>query len=191
MASKRLLIVAVLAVFAAAPALSAGPVIGDCRGRGINVVGKPEGACPLVTSLNSSTYPTGAGFRVSLALGYPMPSACDPAFTYSAVMETAAGVVAACSAADSIVVWASGDGRVAGLNMSGQWWFSSGDQIHLGMKFNVTVLSLPTSKSPLPPRHRRCALRVGVSPPPCSPPAWWHRPRSFTRNLGALVCNSF
>ncbi|CAN6213207.1 unnamed protein product [Urochloa humidicola] len=166
MASKRLLIVAVLAVFAAAPALPAVPVIGDCKGRGINVVGKPEGACPLVTSLNSSTYPTGAGFRVSLALGYPMPSACDPAFTYSAVMETAAGVVAACSAADSIVMWASGDGRVAGLNMSGQWWFSSGDQIHLGMKFNVTVLSadvkVASSSSPPPVRAQGGGVAAAV-----------------------------
>ncbi|CAN6181360.1 unnamed protein product [Urochloa humidicola] len=168
MASKQLLIVAaILAVFAAvpAPALAAGPVFGDCRGRGINVIGKPEGTCPLVTSLNSSTYPTGAGFRVSLALS-PAVSVCDPAFKYSAVMETAAGVIAACSAADSIVVWASGDGRVAGLNMSGQWWFTSGDQIHLGMKFNVTVLSadvkIASSSSPPPVRAQGGGVAFAV-----------------------------
>ncbi|WVZ62033.1 hypothetical protein U9M48_011823 [Paspalum notatum var. saurae] len=74
---------------------------------------------------------------------------------HSVVQATEAGF-AACSQANSLGVWTSGDDRVA-LNTSGQWWFLSGvnGDCSQGMKFNVTVLpevelSLPPAPAPAP-----------------------------------------
>uniref|UniRef100_K4A2E0 Phytocyanin domain-containing protein n=1 Tax=Setaria italica TaxID=4555 RepID=K4A2E0_SETIT len=76
--------------------------------------------------------------------------------SHSVVEATAAGF-AACSEANSLGAWASGDDRVA-LNTSGRWWFFSGvgkDCVQ-GMKFNLTVIPAvelsPPSLSPPPLR---------------------------------------
>ena len=73
---------------------------------------------------------------------------------HSVVEATAAGF-AACSAANSLATWASGDDRVP-LSAPGQRWFFSGvgkDCVQ-GMRFNFTVLpvvKLSPSTSSLPP----------------------------------------
>ena len=74
---------------------------------------------------------------------------------HSVVEATAAGF-AACSAANSLATWASGDDRVP-LSAPGQRWFFSGvgkDCVQ-GMRFNFTVLPVvklsPSPSSSLPP----------------------------------------
>ncbi|CAL5091272.1 unnamed protein product [Urochloa decumbens] len=131
MASKRLLIVAVLAVFAALPTFTAGLNVGNDK------------------RVDGNQFVVGDDTQV---------------FKYSAAVATEAGVVAACSAVDRLVVWAASDGRVA-LNMSGQWWFFSGGSVQLGMKFNVTVLQAAeelTSSPPPPVRAQSGGVAASV-----------------------------
>ena len=70
---------------------------------------------------------------------------------HSVVQATAASY-AACSQANSLRVWTSGDDRVT-LNTSGTWWFfcGVGDHCQQGMKFNVTVLPVVKLSSWSPP----------------------------------------
>ncbi|XP_034580653.1 stellacyanin [Setaria viridis] len=137
MASRRLLIVAVLAVFAASPALAADLVVGDGKGWDLKV--------DYDKWVDSNDFIVGD----TLVFKYTKGS-------HSVVEATAAGF-AACSEANSLGAWASGDDRVA-LNTSGRWWFFSGvgEDCVQGMKFNLTVLPAvelsPPSLSPPPLR---------------------------------------
>ncbi|KAL6880596.1 hypothetical protein ACP4OV_012161 [Aristida adscensionis] len=67
------------------------------------------------------------------------------------VVETTAASFAACSQANSVAAWSSGEDRVA-LNASGQRWFICGEGDHClqGMKLNVTVLPAVKFDSPEP-----------------------------------------
>ena len=68
------------------------------------------------------------------------------------VVQATAASFAACSDANSLGVWTSGDDRVV-LNTSGIWWFfcGVGDHCQQGMKFNVTVLPVVKLSSSSPP----------------------------------------
>ena len=68
------------------------------------------------------------------------------------VVQATAASYAACSQANSLGVWTSGDDRVT-LNTSGTWWFfcGVGDHCQQGMKFNVTVLPAVVLSPSSPP----------------------------------------
>ncbi|PAN09601.1 hypothetical protein PAHAL_2G036400 [Panicum hallii] len=135
MASKSLLIVAVAVLFAAAPALAADLVVGDDKGWDLEV--------------DYDEWVDGNQFIVGDRLVFKYTKG-----NHSVVEATAAGF-AACSDANSLATWSSGDDRVP-LSGSGQRWFFSGvgKDCGQGMRFNVTVLpvvKLSPSASPPPP----------------------------------------
>ncbi|KAJ1254805.1 hypothetical protein BS78_K325400 [Paspalum vaginatum] len=136
-ASKQALVaaavLAVAAVLAAAPAAFAADIL----------VGDAQGWRP---NFDYDKWVDGNEFVVNDTL----------VFRYAkgqhSVVQATEGGFAACSQANSLGVWTSGDDRVA-LSKSGQWWFLSGvnDDCSQGMRFNVTVLPEVKLSSPAPP----------------------------------------
>jgi hypothetical protein len=82
------------------------------------------------------------------------------------VVQATAASFAACSDANSLGVWSSGDDRVT-LNTSGHWWFFCGVGNHCkqGMKFNVTVLPVVKFSSSSPPAlaHGEGFVTAGIA----------------------------
>ncbi|RLN32928.1 stellacyanin-like [Panicum miliaceum] len=145
---RRLLIVAVVVVLAAAPALAADLVVGDDKGWDLEV--------------DYDAWVDGNQFFVGDTLVFRYTEG-----NHSVVEATAAGF-AACSDANSLARWSSGDDRVP-LSASGQRWFFSGvgEDCVQGMRFNVTVLPVvklsPAPTSPPPPSSAPCS-GGGVAP---------------------------
>ncbi|RLM87721.1 stellacyanin-like [Panicum miliaceum] len=130
MASKSLLIVAVAVLFAAAPALAADLVVWDDKGWALEV--------------DYDEWVDGNQFFVGDRLVFKYTKV-----NHSVVEATAAGF-AACSDANSLATWSSGDDRVP-LSGSGQRWFFSG----VGSR---------SSSSPRPRRRRRRRGGSGRAP---------------------------
>ncbi|OEL17840.1 hypothetical protein BAE44_0021139 [Dichanthelium oligosanthes] len=133
MASKLSLIVAVVVVvFAASPALAADLVVGGSQGWSLNV--------------DYGEWVDGNEFIVNDTLVFKYAKG-----QHSVVQATKAGFTA-CSEANSLAVWNSGDDTVL-LNTSGQWWFFSGvgTDCAQGMKFTVTVIPIVKLSSSSPP----------------------------------------
>ncbi|XP_062188937.1 blue copper protein 1a-like [Phragmites australis] len=133
MASKQLLIVAAVLVV---PAFAADLLVGDDKGWAPNV--------------DYDKWVHGNEFIVGNTLVFKYAKG------QHTVVEATPSNFAACSQANSLRLWSSGEDRVA-LTTSGQRWFfcGVGDDCAQGMRFNVTVLPAVKLSSSSPPPHSR------------------------------------